>query len=142
MEQQLRDRIAELGLEKRVILTGGLPHEEVIARMAQSDLFVLPSWGEGYGIVYIEAMAAGCIAVGAVGEGIEDTITDGENGFLVPAGDIDETERVMRAVFQSREAYDALRRKGQRDAKELTWARNAETVEAIYWETIRLKTGG
>ena len=142
MEQQLRNRIAELGLEKRVTLTGGLPHEEVIARMAQSDLFVLPSWGEGYGIVYIEAMAAGCIAVGAKNEGIEDTITDGENGFLVPAGDIDETERVMRAVFQSREAYDTLRRKGQRDAKELTWARNAETVEAIYWETIRLKTGG
>ncbi len=141
MEQQLRNRIAELGLEKRVTLTGGLPHEEVIARMAQSDLFVLPSWGEGYGIVYIEAMAAGCIAVGAKNEGIEDTITDGENGFLVPAGDIDETERVMRAVFQSREAYDMLRRKGQRDAKELTWARNAETVEAIYLEAIRRRMG-
>ncbi|MGN0775995.1 MAG: glycosyltransferase [Candidatus Ventricola sp.] len=102
MEAQLRARIAELGLETRVTLTGGLPHEEVIARMAKSDLFVLPSWGEGYGIVYIEAMAAGCIAVGAKGEGIEDTITDGENGFLVPAGDIDAIERVMRDVFENR----------------------------------------
>ena len=136
MEQQLRDRIAELGLEKRVILTGGLPHEEVIARMAQSDLFVLPSWGEGYGIVYIEAMAAGCIAVGAIGEGIEDTITDGENGFLVPAGDIDEIHRVMKNVFENREGFEDLRSRGQRDAKKLTWARNAETVEAIYREAI------
>ena len=87
--------------------------------------------------MYIEAMAAGCIAVGALGEGIEDTITDGENGFLVPAGDIDETERVMREVFAHPEKYAALRRKGQKDARELTWARNARTVEAIYRETIQ-----
>lgn len=137
MEAQLKARIAELALEERVTMTGGLPHEEVIVRMAQSDLFVLPSWGEGYGIVYIEAMAAGCIAVGAKGEGIEDTIVDGENGFLVPAGDIDETERVMRAVFGNRQAYASLREKGRQDARALTWARNAETVEAIYWDAIR-----
>ena len=136
MEGQLKARIAELGLEKRVELTGGLPHEQVLERMAESDLFILPSWGEGYGIVYIEAMAAGCISVGAVGEGIEDTIADGENGFLVPAGDVDAIEHVMRNVFQNREAYDELRQKGQRDAKALTWARNAETVEAIYREAI------
>ena len=136
MEAQLKARIAELGLESRVTLTGGLPHEQVLERMAQSDLFVLPSWGEGYGIVYIEAMAAGCIAVGAKDEGIEDTITDGENGFLVPAGDIDETERVMRAVFENREKYAALREKGRQDARMLTWAKNAQTVEEIYLEII------
>ena len=139
MEEQLKARIAELGLESRVTLTGGLPHEQVLARMAQSDLFVLPSWGEGYGIVYIEAMAAGCISVGACGEGIEDTITDGENGFLVPAGDIDATRRVMRDVFEHREQYEALRRKGQADARQLTWARNAETVEAIYLEVLNFR---
>ena len=136
MESQLKARIAQLGLGDRVEMTGGLPHEQVIQRMAGSDLFVLPSWGEGYGIVYIEAMAAGCISVGAVGEGIEDTITDGENGFLVPAGDVDEIERVMRSVFEKRDQYAALRAKGQRDAKRLTWARNAQTVEAIYLEAI------
>ena len=136
MENDLRVRIAELGLEDRAILTGGLPHEEVLRRMAQSDLFVLPSWGEGYGIVYIEAMAAGCIAVGAEGEGIEDTIEHGKNGFLVPAGDVDAIERVMRGVFADRERYDALRRQGCIDARALTWRRNAETVEGIYYEAI------
>lgn len=136
MEAQLRARIAQLGLGERVRLTGGLPHEQVIDLMAHSDLFVLPSWGEGYGIVYIEAMAAGCIAVGAQGEGIEDTIVDGENGFLVPAGDIDATERVMRCVFEEGAALDALRARGRRDARTLTWERNAETVEGVYFEAI------
>ena len=136
MEAQLKARIQELGLADRVEMTGGLPHEEVIERMAQSDLFVLPSWGEGYGIVYIEAMAAGCISVGAVGEGIEDTIRDGENGFLVPAGDIDATERVMRDVFTKGAAYGALRERGRIDARALTWERNAQTVEGVYVEAI------
>ena len=136
MEEQLRARIGQLGLQSRITLTGGLPHEEVLRRMAQSDLFVLPSWGEGYGIVYIEAMAAGCIAVGAKDEGIADTITDGENGFLVPAGDIDETERVMRQVFAHPEAYEALRQKGVQSAHELTWARNAEKTAEVYREAI------
>ena len=137
MEAQLRQRIAELGLESRVAMTGGLPHEQVLELMGEHDLFVLPSWGEGYGIVYIEAMAAGCISVGALGEGIEDTIVDGENGFLVPAGDIDATERVMREVFSNREAYDTLRARGRAAAMLLTWARNAKTVEEIYFEAIR-----
>ena len=136
MEEQLRARIGQLGLQSRVTLTGGLPHEEVLRRMAQSDLFVLPSWGEGYGIVYIEAMTAGCIAVGAKDEGIADTITDGENGFLVPAGDIDETERVMRQVFAHPEAYEALRQKGMQSAHGLTWARNAEKTAEVYREAI------
>ena len=136
MEEQLRARIGQLGLQSRITLTGGLPHEEVLRRMAQSDLFVLPSWGEGYGIVYIEAMAAGCIAVGAKDEGIADTITDGENGFLVPAGDIDETERVMRQVFAHPEAYEALRQKGMQSAHGLTWARNAEKTAEVYREAI------
>lgn len=136
MEGPLRVRIGQLGLQSRVTLTGGLPHEEVLRRMAQSDLFVLPSWGEGYGIVYIEAMAAGCIAVGAKDEGIADTITDGENGFLVPAGDIDETERVMRQVFAHPEAYEALRQKGMQSAHGLTWARNAEKTAEVYREAI------
>ena len=137
MEGLLKEKIQEYGLEGRAVLTGGIPHEEVLRRMAQSDLFVLPSWGEGYGIVYIEAMAAGCISVGAVGEGIEDTIHDGENGFLVPAGDVDAVERVMRHVFENEDSLKALRKKGQEDARALTWAANAQRTEAVYQEAIK-----
>lgn len=134
MEMQLRTRIKELGLENRVTLTGGIPHAEVIYRMSESDVFVLPSWGEGYGIVYIEAMAAGMIAVGAQNEGIADTIVDGINGFLVPAGDTAATETVLRRIFTDEEALASLREAGRQSALQLTWKRNAETMVEIYRE--------
>ena len=54
----------------------------------------------------------------------------------MPAGDIDATERVMRDVFTKGAAYDALREKGRRDARMLTWERNAQTVEGIYYDAI------
>ena len=136
MEEVLRAQIERLGLAERVHLTGGLPHEEVLRRMAMSDVFVLPSWGEGYGIVYIEAMAAGCIAIGSRNEGIEDTITDGKNGFLVPAGDPRAVERILRDIFRDASAFASLREAGRQSALGLTWAQNAETMEQIY-RTIR-----
>ena len=134
MEGQLRERARQLGLADRVTLTGGLPHEEVLRRMSESDVFVLPSWGEGYGIVYIEAMAAGMIAVGAENEGIADTITDGVNGFLVPAGDTDAVETVLRRIFRDEKALLPLREAGRQAALKLTWRRNAETMDEIYRE--------
>lgn len=50
--------------------------------MRQSDIFVLPSVGETFGMVYLEAMASGCIVVGTKDDGIDGIIKDGENGFL------------------------------------------------------------
>ena len=76
-------------------------------------------------------------ALKARGEGIEDTIRDGENGFLVPAGDVDETERVMRAVFAHPQDYAALRERGRQDARALTWARNARLTEDVYRQALR-----
>ena len=134
MEGQLKSRIKELGLEDRVTLTGGLPHEEVLRQMSEDDVFVLPSWGEGYGIVYIEAMASGMIAVGAKDEGIADTIIDGVNGFLVPAGDTKATEAVLRRIFADEQALASLREAGRQAALQLTWKRNAESMDEIYRE--------
>ena len=132
LEASLKAQAARLGLSDRITFTGGIPHEEVLKRMADSDVFVLPSWGEGYGIVYIEAMAAGCIAIGAAGEGIGDTIRDGENGFLVPAGDTDAVESTLRRIFEDERHWKELRKNGRNSAFALTWKKNAETMEQIY----------
>ncbi len=129
------------GLQDRVTLTGPIPHEEVFARMAASDAFIMPSYGEGEGIVYIEAMAAGCVAVGSQDEGIAELITDGYNGYLVPAGDTQALIPVMRALFVGGEAVETIRRRGSQDARRLTWAFNAQEAAALYRQTIAACAG-
>lgn len=56
--------------------------------MQEADAFLMVSTGETFGLVYLEAMGQGCITVASRGEGIDGVIIDGENGYLVPAGDI------------------------------------------------------
>lgn len=69
-------------LDKNVKFTGRLKPEEVYAQMRESDIFILPSTGETFGMVYLEAMASGCITVCTKDDGISGIIVNGENGFL------------------------------------------------------------
>ena len=128
----LKRRIDERGLSGRAILAGGVTHGEVMRMMAQSDAFVLPSYDEGQGIVYIEAMASGCVAVGSLDEGISETIRDGENGFLVPAGDARAVERTLRRIFDAPDRLRSLRERARQDALALSWAENARRTQAFY----------
>ena len=68
--------------DKNVIFKGHLEKEKVLEEMRNSDIFILPSVNETLGLVYIEALASGCITVGTANDGISRIIKDEENGFL------------------------------------------------------------
>lgn len=67
---------------KNVKFVGKISNKEVLEQMKNSHIFILPSIRETFGMVYLEAMASGCITVCTKDDGIDGIIKDGENGFL------------------------------------------------------------
>ncbi len=68
--------------KNNIKFVGQKSNSDVLEIMKQSDIFVLPSIGETFGMVYLEAMGCGCITVCTKNDGIDGIIKDGENGFL------------------------------------------------------------
>lgn len=76
-------------LDDRVKFLGRLKNDEVLEVMRGQDVFILPSIGETFGMVYLEAMASGCITVCAKGEAVDGIIKNGVNGFTVEPSSAD-----------------------------------------------------
>lgn len=115
----------QLGVLDAVRFSGFLPNNEALEKMAKAQFFVMPSIHEGFGIVYLEAMASGCITIGTEGEGIADLIISGENGFLVPPDDPDAIVRTVEWCLSHPEEAARIAERGRRDALGLTWEHNA-----------------
>jgi glycosyltransferase involved in cell wall biosynthesis len=80
---EIQSTINRLGLQNRAIMHGGVLGSA--AALDKADVLVLPSDAEGFGLVLIEAMAAGVAVIGTNVPGIRDVIEDGISGLLVPA---------------------------------------------------------
>jgi phosphatidylinositol alpha-1,6-mannosyltransferase len=79
----LQQLTAELGLGDRVRFAGGLHDLERDRELSSCDVFALPSSSEGFGIVYLEAMAHGKPCLAARAGGAPEAVLDGETGILV-----------------------------------------------------------
>jgi glycosyltransferase involved in cell wall biosynthesis len=93
----------ELGIQDRVHFLGRRSRAEVAAAMQRCTIFVLPSRYEGLGCVYLEAMACGKPAIGCHGQGIDEIIQRGSNGWLIAVGALDELVEALRVLLQDAE---------------------------------------
>ena len=108
LEELLRELADELGVAERVHVLG--PRRDVPALMHALDVFAMPSIWEGFGIVLLEAMAAGKPVVASRVATIPEVVLDGETGLLVPAGD---EVALAEALASFAESPDAARRMGE-----------------------------
>jgi glycosyltransferase involved in cell wall biosynthesis len=83
----LEDLAEQTGVNRHVHFLSGLTYSEIAACYAACEIFAMPSGGEGFGLVYLEAMACGKPVIGGLHGGAPEVIQDGVTGYLVPHGD-------------------------------------------------------
>jgi phosphatidyl-myo-inositol dimannoside synthase len=87
-DQRWLEQLADgCGVRSHVHFLSGLSYPEVAACYAACEIFALPSGGEGFGLVYLEAMAYGKPVIGGAHGGAPEVIEDGKTGYLVHHGD-------------------------------------------------------
>ncbi|GJD47604.1 Glycogen synthase [Methylobacterium crusticola] len=98
-----RARAAALGLgEDRVRFTGYADYDAVPPLYAGGDVFVSPTYAEGFSNTILEAMAAGLAVVSTHSVGVSDCLRDGENGLLVQPGDVPALAEALHRVVGDR----------------------------------------
>jgi glycosyltransferase involved in cell wall biosynthesis len=134
---RVRQLAENLGVLSSIRFRGRQGRAEVAEACRLCTVFVLPSRYEGLGCVYLEAMASGKVAIGCTGQGIEEVIRHGENGWLVPAGDRDKLIEGLRLLLR-----DDLRRKPIGEMARntilqcLTLAHQAQRLGNVYRESV------
>jgi phosphatidylinositol alpha-1,6-mannosyltransferase len=95
-EKKLKDLARSTGVQDRVIFTGFISPEEIVAHYNLADVYIMPSREiaeagsvEGFGITYLEANACRIPVIGGRSGGVSDAIVDGETGLLVDPNDVD-----------------------------------------------------
>lgn len=97
-EDSLKQLSRELGFEKNIIFHGQLSRNEAYEMLRKSYCFIMVSDNETFGMVYIEAMLAGCITIASKDGGVDGVIIDGKNGFLSKQGDVVELVNVLERI--------------------------------------------
>lgn len=114
---RIESRVRDLGLGGCVTLTGDVPDAELPDYYGLCTAFAMPSKREGFGIVYLEAMACGKPAIAGDRDGARDALLDGEIGVLVDPDDLadfaEAAVEVLRGTHPNRALFDAagLRRR-------------------------------
>ena len=92
------DYVINNKLDNSITFLGQIDREKIISWYDKSDCFIMISDNEVFGLVYLEAMARGCITIAGSNGGMEGIIKSGENGFLCTPGNVQELTSIIKKI--------------------------------------------
>ncbi|MCX6812864.1 MAG: glycosyltransferase family 4 protein, partial [Candidatus Berkelbacteria bacterium] len=133
--EKLLSDIKELDLESRVQLLGKI--DKPRKYLGSWDLFVLPSLSETFGLVILEAFAAGIPVIASNVGGIPELITNGKNGYLVPSADPEKLAKAISYLLVEKKARESLVQEASKTLKEkYDWSKIILEIEREYEKSI------
>lgn len=131
MEREILHKAASFGLGTRFLFAGFLTREELEPILRASDIFVMPSISEPFGIVALEAMSCGAVAVIAKQSGVAEAI---ENAYKIDFWDVDGIVSVILDLVRNHEKLRSISRKGVEEVSKLQWEEAGRKIIDVYDE--------
>jgi D-inositol-3-phosphate glycosyltransferase len=129
---RVRSLVDELGLVDQVRWADPQPHHLLSTYYRATDVCVVPSRSESFGLVALEAAACGTPVVAAAVGGLTTLVDDGTTGFLVEGRDPDAFASRVDAILRDDRLASALGAQAARRAKGYTWSTAAARLRRIY----------
>jgi phosphatidylinositol alpha-mannosyltransferase len=124
--------------DDRFVWLGRISDEEKFARLRTADVFCAPSLrGESFGVVLIEAMAAGTTVVASSLDGYRNVATDAVDSLLVEPADVAGLARALQTAVTDRVLAERLRRRGSERAQQFAMSALADRYVEIYRDLLR-----
>jgi len=140
LDREYSQKVMEYAKSKGVNakFTGLVPYDDLKALYSACDIFILPSFEEGQGVVLLEAMASGKPLIGSNVGGIPLQIKDGWNGFLVKPGSERELAEKIKYLIENPEERKRMGKNSRKLAEEeFDWEKIAEKYLRVYEEVTR-----
>ncbi len=133
----LKFKIKNLKLEKRVIFLSNLSEEELIELYHNAELFILLPQEvnkdmEGFGLVFLEAAACGLPVVSAKDTSAEDAVLDGKNGILAPAQDTAAAAEAVIKILSDQNLKESFAKESLAFAQKMSWQKTATAYAELY----------
>jgi colanic acid/amylovoran biosynthesis glycosyltransferase len=138
-DEELIFQKSQLLLENEVIFKKSMPFKEIITEMQQADILLLSSLEEGIANVVLEAMALGTMVLSTNCGGIEEVITDGENGFIVPVRNPKAiAEKIKKITLLSENERIEIYKKARKTIeKQHNFNENCNAMETLYESVLK-----
>lgn len=127
----LEARVAELGISDRVVFLGRIAHEKLAEHYRQAHVFVLPSKNEGMSNSALEALACGLPLVVSGTGGMQELVTDGENGCFIDPENTEAFAHALSSLATSPERLRSFGRESRRRAEARGWHQVAAQFKAV-----------
>jgi len=131
---ELKRIISDMGLEGKVQLHGRVEKDRLQGLYQSADIFILPSYWEGYGIVFIEAMSMGLPIISTTAGAIPEVVTHHKTGLLVEAGDIQGLSKSIERLINSSEMRESMGQAGKNIAKRVADWQITELSFRDWWQ--------
>lgn len=140
-KDHLASLAASLGVSERVSFLGRVSDEAKFQYLSVSDLFVLPSLHEGFGIVFLEAMFCGLPIIATDTGGQRDFLVNGRNGFLVPPRDSNALADRIKYLYRDADARRRISQTNLVDVERYSIPNVGRQYERLFTDIVGSKNG-